>query len=152
MAEGERATGTPNTIYDLSSVLFHALEGGASYDTYIEDAERAGDQELAEFFRRVRDEDSVRADEAQRLLAERTSSTAAAPVEGAAAPTEGLAAGAPRREETAGAVGGERGTAAPIEPITGPGQREPDVPPMRPEEPPPPGIGVGERYRTRGSR
>ena len=23
---GERATGTPNTIYDLSSVLFHALQ------------------------------------------------------------------------------------------------------------------------------
>jgi hypothetical protein len=43
MAKGERATGTPNTIYDLSSVLFHALEGGASYDTYIEDAEREGD-------------------------------------------------------------------------------------------------------------
>jgi hypothetical protein len=37
---GERATGTANTIYDLSSVLFHALEGGASYDTYIDDAER----------------------------------------------------------------------------------------------------------------
>jgi hypothetical protein len=69
---GERATGTPNTIYDLSSVLFHALEGGASYDTYIEDAEREGDGELADFFRRVRDEDSMRADEAQRLLAERT--------------------------------------------------------------------------------
>jgi hypothetical protein len=68
---GERATGTPNTIYDLSSVLFHALEGGASYDTYIEDAERDGDGELADFFRRVRDEDSVRADEAQVLLAER---------------------------------------------------------------------------------
>jgi hypothetical protein len=62
---GERATGTPNTIYDLSSVLFHALEGGASYDTYIEDAEREGDQELADFFRRVRDEDSMRADEAK---------------------------------------------------------------------------------------
>ena len=69
---GERATGTPNTIYDLSSVLFHALEGGASYDTYIEDAEREGDQDLADFFRRVRDEDSMRADEAQVLLAERT--------------------------------------------------------------------------------
>ena len=147
MAEGERATGTPNIIYDLSSVLFHALEGGASYDTYIEDAERAGDQELAQFFRRVRDEDSMRADEAQRLLAERTSSTAAAPVEGANVPTEGPATGAPSREETAGAVGGERGTAAaPIQPITGPGQREPDVPPLRPEEPPPPGTGVGERY------
>lgn len=70
--EGERATGTPNTIYDLSSVLFHALEGGASYDTFIEDAEREGDQELAEFFRQVRDEDSNRADRAQQLLAERT--------------------------------------------------------------------------------
>jgi hypothetical protein len=69
---GERATGTPNTIYDLASVLFHALEGGASYDTYIEDAEREGDQELADFFRTVRDEDSARADEAQILLAERT--------------------------------------------------------------------------------
>jgi hypothetical protein len=70
---GERATGTPNTIYDLSSVLFHALEGGASYDTYIEDAEREGDQEIAAFFIQVRDEDAMRADEAQRLLAERTS-------------------------------------------------------------------------------
>ena len=66
---GERATGTPNTIYDLSSVLFHALEGGASYDAYIEDAEREGDQELAAFFRRVRDEDSARADDARLLLA-----------------------------------------------------------------------------------
>jgi hypothetical protein len=72
---GERAMGTPNTIYDLPSVLFHALQGGASYDTYIEDAEREGDQELADFFIQVRDEDGMRADEAQRLLAERTTST-----------------------------------------------------------------------------
>ena len=57
-------------------MLFHALEGGASYDTYIEDAEREGDQELAEFFRQVRDEDSNRADRAQQLLAERTTTTA----------------------------------------------------------------------------
>jgi hypothetical protein len=69
---GERATGSPNTIYDLSSVLFHALQGGASYDTYIEDAEREGDEELAEFFRRVREEDKDRAAEAQLLLADRT--------------------------------------------------------------------------------
>jgi hypothetical protein len=69
---GERATGTPNTIYNLSSVLFHALQGGASYDTYIEDAEREGDEELTEFFRRVREEDKDRAAEAQLLLAVRT--------------------------------------------------------------------------------
>jgi hypothetical protein len=73
MAEkSERATGTPNTIYDLSSVLFHALEGGASYDMYIRDAEESGDQGLAAFFRRVRDEDATRADEARQLLAKRT--------------------------------------------------------------------------------
>jgi hypothetical protein len=43
---GERATGTSNTLYNLSSVLFHSLQGGASYDTYIEDAEREGDEGL----------------------------------------------------------------------------------------------------------
>jgi hypothetical protein len=123
----ERATGTPNTIYDLSSVLFHALEGGASYDTYIEDAEREGDGELADFFRRVRDEDSERADEARRLLAERSPTTTTTtaggggtsvePVEGATAPSEGLAAGAPRREETSGVMEGRPDTgAAPTEP------------------------------------
>jgi hypothetical protein len=93
MAEdsAERATGTPNTIYDLSSVLFHALQGGASHDQYIRDAEEAGDEELATFFIQVRDEDSMRADEAQRLLAERTTAShepggmAAAMAEGAAA-------------------------------------------------------------------
>lgn len=85
MAEGrgERATGTPNTIYGLSSVLFHALEGGASYDAYVEDAEREGDEELTEFFRRVREEDRDRASEARLLIAERTPTAARA--EGAAA-------------------------------------------------------------------
>ncbi len=87
---GERATGTPNTIYDLSSVLFHSLEGGASYDQYIQDAEEEGDQELADFFRQVRDEDSMRADEAQRLLAERTPTTRA---------TEGAPDVTPRTED-----------------------------------------------------
>ena len=132
---GERATGTSNTIYDLSSVLFHALEGGASYDTYIEDAEREGDGELADFFRRVRDEDSERADEAQRLLAERTPTTTASttvvePVEGATAPSEGLAAGAPRREETFGVVEGRADMeAAPTDSGIGAGRADPDVAP-----------------------
>ena len=103
MAEGERATGTPNTIYDLSSVLFHALEGGASYDTYIEDAEREGDQELAEFFRQVRDEDSNRADRAQQLLAERTTT---------AERTKGTTTGA-----VAGTEGGPPGSAERVDPL-----------------------------------
>jgi len=134
-ARGDRATGTPNTIYNLSSVLFHALEGGASYDTYIEDAEREGDEELIDFFSRVRDEDSMRADEAQMLLAARslgTSGTDEEPVGGATTPSEGLAAGAPRREETSGRVEGRPDMdATPTEPGIGggAGRVEPDVPP-----------------------
>jgi hypothetical protein len=73
MAErSERATGTPNTIYDLASVLYHTLQAGASYDQYIRDAEEAGDQELVEFYRELRDADSRRADYAQELIALRT--------------------------------------------------------------------------------
>jgi hypothetical protein len=167
---GERATGTPNTIYDLSSVLFHALEGGASYDTYIEDAEREGDQELADFFRRVRDEDSMRADEAQRLLAERTPTTTemgVEPVEGATAPSEGLAAGAPRREETFGVVEGRAEWDTPTsEPGIGAERGNPDVAPRTEpslgregvEEAPPPrtsgideGVLPGRERQTEGT-
>jgi hypothetical protein len=131
---GERATGTPNEIYDLSSVLFHALEGGASYDQYIRDAEEAGDQQLVEFFRRVRDEDSMRADEAQRLLAERSPTTAAR-TEDTAVSAEGVAAGAPPRTEPAGVAPGT-GEVSP----TGPGERplgtEGTMPPRTEEAPP----------------
>jgi len=144
---GERATGTSNTIYDLSSVLYHALEGGASYDTYIEDAEREDDQELQDFFRRVRDEDSIRADEAQMLIAARTLATTASiadePVAGATAPSEGLGAGAPRREETTGRVEGRPDMdAAATDPAMGVGRGgEPDIPPPRT-------AGIGEEGVT----
>ena len=138
MAEGssEGATGVPNTIYNLSSVLFHALEGGALYDTYIRDAEEAGDQELANFFRRVSGEDSMRADEARRLLAERTP-TAERVVEETAL-SEGVFGNTPPMVES-DEVRPEVETA----PISEPGKQEPDAPPLRPEEPPPPGTGVG---------
>lgn len=73
MAGGERATGTPNTVYDLTSVLYHALEGGATYETYIRDVEESGDSGLAEFFRQVQEEDRQRAERAKELLRERLS-------------------------------------------------------------------------------
>jgi rubrerythrin len=135
---GERATGTPNTIYDLSSVLFHALEGGASYDTYIEDAEREGDEELTEFFRRVRDEDSMRADEAQRLLAERTST---ASMEGSTSPTMGGAEGAATSMAGGAAVDASSRTEASS---ARPGTTE-EVPPARAGEASPPGEGISPR-------
>ena len=170
---GERATGTPNTIYDLSSILFHALEGGASYDTYIEDAEREGDQELADFFGRARDEDSNRADEAQRLIAERTA-TRGEMEDTAVLPAEGMADVSSRMEPstspslgTEGPTSTRTGEAPPIteedpprtEPISA-APREGDVPPRRTEETPPlrpessgdlPGTGpVGEDVSPAG--
>ena len=101
MTEGrsERATGTPNTIYDLSSVQFHALEGGASYDAYIEDAEREGDEELTEFFRQVQEEDRDRASEARMLIAARTEGATAGASTGLEPPT-GLPGADSVREET----------------------------------------------------
>ena len=132
---GERATGTPNTIYDLSSVLFHALEGGASYDTYIEDAEREGDEELTEFFHRVRDEDSMRADEARRLLAERTPTG----MEGTTSPTMGGAEGT----ATSMAGGAAASASSRTEPSSVPPDMTEELPPTRAEAPP--GEGISPR-------
>ena len=51
--EGEQLTGVSDNTYNLSSVLYHAAQGGTQYAKYIEDAEGEGDGELAEFFREV---------------------------------------------------------------------------------------------------
>jgi hypothetical protein len=121
---GERATGTPDTIYDLSSVLFHALQGGASYDTYIEDAEREGDEELTEFFRRVREEDRDRASEAWMLIAARTEGATAGASPGLE-PTTGLPDTKPVEEEVPSGEA-QRGTPPEALPRTegSPGEQE----------------------------
>lgn len=62
-------TGASDTTYDLTSVLYHALQGAQVYDQYIQDAEREGSKELAEFFREVQRQDRERAERAQSLLA-----------------------------------------------------------------------------------
>ncbi|MDQ3891506.1 MAG: hypothetical protein M3274_01210, partial [Actinomycetota bacterium] len=142
---GERATGTANTIYDLSSVLFHALEGGASYDTYIDDAEREGDEELAEFFRRVRDEDHKRADEAQRLLAERTPTTS---TEGTTAPAMGEAEGA----ATSMARGAAAGVSTRTEPSSTPPGTAGELPPTRAGGTSPSGEGISPRPESSFAR
>jgi hypothetical protein len=60
--------GITDNRYNLISVLYHALQGGWTYAKYIEDAEREGDQELADFFRGVYQEDAWRAQRAKELL------------------------------------------------------------------------------------
>jgi hypothetical protein len=64
-------TGTRDVTYNLVSVLYHALQGAETYDQYISDAEQRGDQDLAQFFRKAKEEDRQRADQAKQLLASR---------------------------------------------------------------------------------
>ncbi len=71
MQTGQSNTGVPNALYDLVSVMYHALEGGQTYSQYISDAQQSGDQELAQFFQQVQQEDSRRAQWAMQFLAQR---------------------------------------------------------------------------------
>lgn len=64
-------TGTPDPVYDLISVAYHALQGAETYEQYARDAQQQGDQELANFFRKTRQQCQQCGNEAQRLLASR---------------------------------------------------------------------------------
>jgi hypothetical protein len=63
-------TGTQDVTYNLVSILYHALQGAETYDQYIQDAQ-GSDQELAQFFRDVKQENKQRADRAKRILHQR---------------------------------------------------------------------------------
>jgi hypothetical protein len=58
-------------LYGLISVLYHALQGAETYESYVTDAEDAGDEELRTFFEEVQDEELERAERAKQLLAVR---------------------------------------------------------------------------------
>jgi hypothetical protein len=62
-------TGTSNPTYNLVSVLYHALQGAENYERYASDA--AADQDLANFFREIQQQETQRADRAKQLLATR---------------------------------------------------------------------------------
>ena len=59
MATGE--TGFADVTYDLISVQYHSLKAGHDYGQYVRDAENAGLEDVASFFREVMDQDSQRA-------------------------------------------------------------------------------------------
>ena len=63
------STGTRDTTYNLISVLYHALQGAETYGQYASDA--GSDQDLANFFREVQQQEQQRADQAKQLLAQR---------------------------------------------------------------------------------
>jgi len=59
--------------YNLISVLYHTLQGSDTCGTYLMDAEKSGDEELAEFFREVDGQYRQIADRAKGLLSGRLS-------------------------------------------------------------------------------
>jgi hypothetical protein len=71
MAASERMTGTRDEHYNVISVLYHALQGADTCATYLQDAEQAGDQELAQFFREVQGTYRQLGDRSKTLLRQR---------------------------------------------------------------------------------
>lgn len=64
-------TGTPDKDYDIIWFTEVCLSNVLRLETYIADAERAGDDELAEFFRKAQGESRKGAEQGKRLLAAR---------------------------------------------------------------------------------
>ena len=77
MATGE--TGFDDVSYDLISVQYHSLKAGHDYGQYVRDAENAGRDDIAGFFRSVMEEDSARARKCHEFLKELSGSDESGP-------------------------------------------------------------------------
>lgn len=64
---------------NVISTLYHLLKGASTAEQFIQDAERAGDPELAQFFRDWREEQRHLAERAKNLLGARLGSPQKAP-------------------------------------------------------------------------
>lgn len=64
-------TGTADKDYNIMWFTETCLSNVLRLETYVQDAERAGDDELAEFFRRAHAESRKGAEQGKKLLAAR---------------------------------------------------------------------------------
>lgn len=64
-------TGTKDKDYDLIWFTEACMSNALRLEIYCRDAERAGDTELAEFFRRAQNESRKGAEQGKQLLAQR---------------------------------------------------------------------------------
>ena len=69
--EAGQVTGTKDKDYNIIWFTEQCLSNVLRLETYIEDAEREGDDELAEFFRRAQGESRKGAEQGKELLAKR---------------------------------------------------------------------------------
>jgi hypothetical protein len=71
MTETGQITGTKDKDYNIIWFTEACLSNALRLETYIQDADREGDQELAEFFRRAQNESRKGAEQGKQLLASR---------------------------------------------------------------------------------
>jgi hypothetical protein len=70
-AETGHITGTKDKDYNIIWFTEACLSNALRLETYIQDAERGGDGELADFFRRAQGESRKGAEQAKKLLKQR---------------------------------------------------------------------------------
>ena len=69
--EGGQVTGTKDKNYNLLWFTEQSLSNALRLETYIQDAERDGDNEVAELFRRAQEHSRRGGEEGKRLLQSR---------------------------------------------------------------------------------
>ena len=74
--ETGEVTGTKDKDYNIIWFTEACLSNALRLETYIRDAEREGDQELAEFFRRAQAESRKGAEQGKQLLVSRLTASA----------------------------------------------------------------------------
>ncbi|WHT15938.1 hypothetical protein N8J89_22675 [Crossiella sp. CA-258035] len=72
-SETGSVTGTRDKDYNIIWFTEACLSNVLRLETYIQDAEKAGDSELAEFFRKAQGESRKGAEQAKAMLAQRLS-------------------------------------------------------------------------------
>ena len=72
--EGGQVTGTKDKDYNIIWFTEQCLSNALRLETYVADAEREGDNELAEFFRRAQGESRKGAEQGKQMLAQRLGS------------------------------------------------------------------------------
>jgi hypothetical protein len=69
--ETGHVTGTKDKDYNLIWFVEHCLDNALRLETYIQDADRSGDSELAELFRKAQADSRKGADMGKKLLRSR---------------------------------------------------------------------------------
>jgi len=69
--EAGQVTGTKDKVYNIVWFVEACLSNALRLETYIQDAERDGDSELAEFFRRAQGESRKGGEQGKELLRSR---------------------------------------------------------------------------------